>query len=133
VVVAPSTPQVVPVPSGNSEVEQLRRELQQLREQLKKTTSAPSTVSTPTTARVTVSLPSDARLWIENVECPLTSTVRSFTTPVLNPDQRYFYNVTMQVVRNGQTLRETQRVLVVPGQESNVAFNGESVAATASR
>jgi uncharacterized protein (TIGR03000 family) len=134
-VAAPMTPRVVPVPSSSSEVEMLRKELQELREKLNKSEKvpAPSKTSAPTTARVTISLPGDARLWIENVECPLTSTVRSFDTPALDPSQRYFYNVTMQVVRNGQTLRETQRVLVVAGQEANVAFNGENAAATASR
>jgi len=90
-------------------------------------------VSTPSTSRVTVSLPNDARLWIENVECPLTSTVRSFDTPVLDPNQRYFYNVTMQIVRNGETLRETQRVMVVPGQAVNVEFNGANAVAVNGR
>jgi uncharacterized protein (TIGR03000 family) len=109
----------------------LRKEIQQLREQLKKTANAPvpTTPSVSTSAKVTVSLPTDARLWIENIECPLTSSVRSFNTPALDANQRYFYNVTMQVVRNGQTLRESQRVLVVPGQEVNVEFNGQNAVA----
>lgn len=105
----PSTPQVVPVPPSKAE-----------------------TVPTPK-AKVTVTLPSDARLWIDNVECPLTSNVRSFDTPALDANQRYFYNVTMQIVRSGQTLRETQRVLVVPGRAVNVAFTGENATATAAR
>jgi len=133
--IAPASPQIVPVPS--SEVESLRRELQDLRDKLKKVEKVgsprPESVSTPTIARVTVTLPSDARLWVDNVECPLTSAVRSFSTPALDANQRYYYNVTMQVVRSGQTLRETQRVLVVPGQDVNVAFSGENASATAAR
>ena len=64
---------------------------------------APEQVS----ARVTVNLPTDARLWVDNVECPLTSSVRSFNTPALNPGTRYTYNVKAEVVRDGRTVSET--------------------------
>jgi uncharacterized protein (TIGR03000 family) len=135
-----SVPQVVPVPASNPEVEALRKEVRELREKLKKSEKIgepknnKDEVSAPTaTARVTVSLPGDARLWVENVECPLTSNVRSFNTPALNANQRYVYNLTMQVVRNGQTQRESQRVIVIPGQEVNVNFNGSNAVTTAAR
>lgn len=85
-------------------------------------------------ARVTVNLPSDARLWVDAVECPLTSSVRSFNTPALNPGQRYAYNLKAEIVRDGRTITETQRVVLTPGEESRVDFssNGGAIA-TASR
>jgi uncharacterized protein (TIGR03000 family) len=89
-----------------------------------------SGVSTPskTTARVTVVLPADAKLWVENVACPLTSGVRSFDTPALNPNQQYFYNLKMEVVRDGQTVVETRRAVITPGQAVQVDFNAAAVA-----
>jgi uncharacterized protein (TIGR03000 family) len=91
-------------------------------------------VSIPSnTARVTVNLPSDARLWIENVECPLTSEVRSFKTPTLNPSQLYFYNIRAEIVRDGRTITETQRVTITPGEEARVDFNNSGVIGTAAR
>ncbi|MSQ95983.1 MAG: TIGR03000 domain-containing protein [Gemmataceae bacterium] len=85
------------------------------------------------TARVIVNLPSDARLWVENVECPLTSDVRSFNTPALNLNHRYFYNVRAEIVRDGRTISETQRVIIIPGAEARVDFNTSNVIGTASR
>lgn len=84
-------------------------------------------------ARVTVNLPSDAKLWVDAVECPLTSSVRSFNTPALNPGQRYVYNIKAEIVRDGRTISETQRVVLTPGEESRVDFNsnGGAIAAAA--
>jgi uncharacterized protein (TIGR03000 family) len=82
-------------------------------------------------ARVTIQLPGDARLWVENVEAPLTSSVRTFHTPILNPNQQYFYNIRAQIVRDGQAITETQRVIITPGQETRVDFNTSNVIGTA--
>jgi uncharacterized protein (TIGR03000 family) len=118
-------------------VEALRRQVEELRRQLKKSEGAPKSrpeegVVAPTqTARVVVTLPTDARLWVENVECPLTSAVRSFNTPPLNSNQRYSYNLKVEVVRDGQTVSETQRVVITPGQESRVDFNNTAVGTAA--
>jgi uncharacterized protein (TIGR03000 family) len=90
--------------------------------------SVPSNV-----ARVTVNLPSDARMWVENVEAPLTSSVRTFTTPALNPNQQYFYNIRAEIVRDGRTITETQRVIITPGQEARVDFNTSDVIGSAAR
>lgn len=83
-------------------------------------------------SRVTVVLPSDARLWVDNVECPLTSTVRSFDTPNLNANQQYVYNFRMEVVRDGRTVTDTHRAVITPGQPVNVDFNQGAIS-TASR
>jgi uncharacterized protein (TIGR03000 family) len=106
------TPQVVPVPTKGEPVNPPKKEQ----------------------ARVTVTLPSDARLWVDSVECPLTSGVRSFNTPELVAGQRYVYNIRAEIVREGRTITETQRVVLTPGTESRVDFstNGGAVA-TASR
>jgi uncharacterized protein (TIGR03000 family) len=73
-------------------------------------------------ARVTVRLPEDARLYVDNVTCPLTSSTRSFTTPTLEPGQRYYYTLRAEVTRNGQVHADSKRVTVEAGRESTVAF-----------
>jgi uncharacterized protein (TIGR03000 family) len=110
---------VVPVPPANSD------------KKAPKPAPGQEETSAPVTSKVTVSLPSDARLWVDNLECPLTSAVRSFNTPALNPAQKYFYDLRVQIVRDGQTLTETQRVTITPGQEARVDFNGTAVGTAA--
>jgi uncharacterized protein (TIGR03000 family) len=115
-------------------VKALREEIQRLKKKLeeveKKKTKTMGELSSPINARVTVTLPSDARLWIENVECTLTSSVRSFTTPPLNPNQKYFYNLKVEVVRDGRKVTETHRVIITPGEETRVDFNSSALAGT---
>jgi uncharacterized protein (TIGR03000 family) len=129
-------PRVMPVPSGNGEVEALRMEVERLKKALEETKKKKSTdeeVSAPVSSRVTVTLPSDARLWVENTECPLTSSVRSFDTPPLNSNMKYFYNLKAEVVRDGRTVSQTQRVVITPGQEARVDFNSSGLIGTATR
>lgn len=133
-----TTPRVIEIPAaGNPELEALRKENERLRKELqKKSEKVPAPkgneeVSAPVSSRVTVTLPSDARLWVENVECPLTSSVRSFNTPALNPNQQYVYNLKVTAIRDGQTVSQTQRVIITPGQEARVDFNGAAVGTAA--
>jgi uncharacterized protein (TIGR03000 family) len=84
------------------------------------------------TARVTVRLPAQARLWVNDVPCPLTSDTRSFVTPTLQPGQKYAYTLRAQVEREGQRLTETRQVPVAAGRQVNVRFDFATVS-TASR
>lgn len=74
------------------------------------------------TAKVTVKLPSDARLYVDNVLCPLTSATRSFDTPELNAGQRYYYSLKAEVVRDGVMQTARKRVVVEAGKEVTVEF-----------
>jgi uncharacterized protein (TIGR03000 family) len=84
-------------------------------------------------SKVTVLLPAEARLWVDSVECPLTSGVRSFNTPLMNANQKYFYNLKVTVMQDGQPVTETQRVVLTPGQEARVDFNAVLALRTSSR
>jgi uncharacterized protein (TIGR03000 family) len=84
------------------------------------------------TARVTVKLPADARLYVDDVLCPLTSATRTFNTPELDAGQRYYYTLKAEVVRDGGTRSATQRVLVEAGKQVRVEFKDLPVQ-TASR
>ena len=85
-------------------------------------------------ARITVRLPADAKLFVDNSLCPLTSEVRSFATPKLEPGKKYYYTMRAEVVQNGQTVMKSQRVTMTAGQQVNVDFGAvNSVAWTAKR
>jgi uncharacterized protein (TIGR03000 family) len=53
-------------------------------------------------ARVTVKLPSDARLYVDNAVCPLTSDTRTFNTPAVEVGRSYFYTLKAEVTRDGE-------------------------------
>jgi uncharacterized protein (TIGR03000 family) len=73
-------------------------------------------------ARVTVKLPSDARLFVDNVLCPLTSATRSFDTPALDAGRSYYYTLKAEVVRDGEKHTASQRVVVEAGKQVVVQF-----------
>jgi uncharacterized protein (TIGR03000 family) len=116
---------VIPVPPANSEIDALRKENERLRKQLEQKKPKPGNEEG-------ISTPSDARLWVDNVECPLTSAIRSFDTPALDPARQYVYDLKVQFIRDGQTVTNTQRAVIVPGREVRVDFNGAATG-TASR
>jgi uncharacterized protein (TIGR03000 family) len=110
----------------------LKRENERLRKELnKEKVPAPKKdgeVSTTTLiSRVTVTLPASARLWVDNVECPLTSSVRTFNTPPLRTNQQYYYTVKMEVMQDGQLVTQTQRAVITPGEPVRVDFNAAAV------
>jgi uncharacterized protein (TIGR03000 family) len=74
-------------------------------------------------ARITVKLPSSARLWVDDVNCPLTSSERTFNTPTLTPGQQYYYILRMEVEQDGQLVTENRRVFIAAGQHVTVDFN----------
>jgi len=82
---------------------------------------SPEDTSASTVARVTIALPADARVWVDNVFCP----VRSFDTPALEPGRKYFYTVRAELNRDGRTVVETRRITVSAGQETTVSFAKE--------
>ncbi len=74
-------------------------------------------------ARITVNLNPKARLFVDGVLCPLTSSQRSFTTPELQPGQKYFYTLRVELNTDGQPRTETRQVVVTPGQDLEVDFH----------
>jgi uncharacterized protein (TIGR03000 family) len=86
-----------------------------------------------TPARITVRLPADARLYVDNVLCPLTSETRTFDTPRLEAGRAYYYNLRTETERSGRTQVDTRRVLVEAGRDVTVEFKDRVVATTAQR
>ena len=72
--------------------------------------------------RLVIELPEDARLYIDDQPMKTQSGRRVFQTPPLDRGQTYYYIVRAEVTRNGETQRETVRVLIRPDQESHATF-----------
>jgi uncharacterized protein (TIGR03000 family) len=87
----------------------------------------------PAPARITVRLPADAKLYVDQVFCPLTSETRTFDTPTLEGGREYYYTLRAEVTRDGQRRQETQRVTVAPGRRVTVEFRNFTPLQTARR
>jgi uncharacterized protein (TIGR03000 family) len=74
-------------------------------------------------ATIVVSLPAEARLIIDGNSTTSTSARRVFTSPALQPGQTYVYTLRAEIVRDGQTMSETQQVTVRAGEQTPVTFN----------
>jgi uncharacterized protein (TIGR03000 family) len=84
-------------------------------------------------ARVRIDVPADAKVFIDGQLMQSTATPRVFQTPDLKPGQLYFYDLRAEVVREGQVVSETQRVILRPGGEAVASFaNLGQASATAS-
>lgn len=73
-------------------------------------------------ARVIIDVPADAKVYIDGQLMKTTSSKRAFRTPALVPGNTYFYDLRVEVVRDGRAVVETQRVLLTPGQVITAAF-----------
>jgi uncharacterized protein (TIGR03000 family) len=89
--------------------------------------------STRDVARITVRLPAEAKLFVDNTECPLTSATRTFSTPKLEQGKKYFYTLRAEALQNGQRVVQSQRVTMTAGQQVNVDFGNINSTAWAAK
>jgi uncharacterized protein (TIGR03000 family) len=74
-------------------------------------------------ATIVINLPADARLIVDGTATTSTSERRTLVTPELDFGSTYVYTMRAEVVRNGQTVAQTQEVLVRGGESATVQFN----------
>jgi uncharacterized protein (TIGR03000 family) len=79
---------------------------------------------------VVVKLPADARLYAEGRPLPQTSGERTFVTPPLPGGRDYTYSFRAEYVRDGETISQSKRVAVRPGQSATVEFADLTLAKT---
>jgi len=82
-------------------------------------------------ARILVQVPDDAKLYIDGNLMRTGSSNRVFQTPVLQTGKTYYYDLRVEVVRDGQTVVQEKQVLLRPGQEVSAAFDLTNAPATA--
>jgi uncharacterized protein (TIGR03000 family) len=73
-------------------------------------------------AEVTIQLPAEAKLSFSGVAAKGTGSVRSFTTPALEANQEYGYEMTAELAKDGQILTATKLVIVHAGENVKVNF-----------
>jgi uncharacterized protein (TIGR03000 family) len=76
----------------------------------------------PSLAQLVVELPANAKLFIDNMPVKATAGVQTFSTPILEPGQAYFYMVRIETMRDGQPVSETRRIIVHAGQVARADF-----------
>ena len=79
-------------------------------------------------ARLLVELPADAKLYVDDHVMRTTAGRREFRTPSLARGQTYFYILKAEIVRDGDVVTDTKRILVRAGETATASFGDMSVA-----
>src|SRR5205085_1809400 len=77
---------------------------------------------TPSPARLIVDVPEDARVYVDGRLMKSTSTHRVYASPALDRGQAYYYDVRIEVDRDGKTVTSNKRVVVRAGEEYAESF-----------
>jgi uncharacterized protein (TIGR03000 family) len=80
-------------------------------------------VATANMARVHVRVPADALLWFDGTPTTQRGPERDFTTPELNPEKTYTYEVKARWMQDGQPLERTLKVEVRANKTALVDFS----------
>jgi uncharacterized protein (TIGR03000 family) len=92
------------------------------------------TTAAPDRARLIVEVPADAKLFIDDKPMKTTSDKRSFSTPALMEGEKYYYEVRVEVMRDGKPVSETKKVTIKAGEVARVDFKKmDSIASVKAR
>ncbi len=83
----------------------------------------PAAMANPNAATIVVTGAKDASVLIGGLVSAGTGDTRTMVSPTLEAGQVYHYDLTAEVVRDGQTVKLTQAVTVRPGETTNVALD----------
>ena len=76
----------------------------------------------PTGAKLLIEVPANAKLFIDDTRVEAAADVQAFHTPPLEPGRDYFYNVRIELMRDGQPLSQTRQIIVRAGQVARADF-----------
>jgi uncharacterized protein (TIGR03000 family) len=83
-------------------------------------------------ASVTVKLPADAKLYADGLLTTLTSSERTFVTPILDRGRDFQYTFKVEYQRSGQAISDTRKVVVRADAKVQVDFTETRNVETAS-
>jgi uncharacterized protein (TIGR03000 family) len=87
-----------------------------------------------TSAKITIDVPNNAKLYIDGQLMNGTSNERYFYTPPLEKGQSYYYDVRIEMVKDGKIVADTKKVIVQAGAMVKETFKqGENAPALASK
>jgi len=69
-------------------------------------------------------VPAGAQVEFDGSKTTMTGPSRQYVSPPVPVGREYTYTLKVALVRDGRTITESQRVLLTPGQEARVDFNG---------
>lgn len=76
----------------------------------------------PTPAKLQIELPANAKLFIDDMPVKAAAGVQTFDIPALEPGKDHFYMVRVEMMRDGQPISETRRIIVRAGQVARADF-----------
>jgi uncharacterized protein (TIGR03000 family) len=85
----------------------------------------------PTNAKLIVELPADAKLTVDGRAMKTVAGHGVFTTPSLKKGELYYYELSVEVLRDGKPVAENRRVLVRAGEEVRANFKDMDTVSTA--
>jgi len=68
-------------------------------------------------------VPADAKIWVDGYPTRLTGATRVFTTPALNPEKTYMYEVKAQWMKDTGPVEETRSIRVRANETTTVDFS----------
>lgn len=73
-------------------------------------------------AHLGVHVPADAELWLEGNPTQQTGTFRRFVTPLLEPGERYEYELRARWQQEGKEMEQVKKVVIRAGERISVSF-----------
>lgn len=73
-------------------------------------------------AKLQIELPANASLFIDDMPVKAAEGVQTFDIPALEPDKDHFYIVRVEMMRDGQPISETRRIIVRAGRIARADF-----------
>jgi uncharacterized protein (TIGR03000 family) len=83
------------------------------------------------TARLIIEVPDGAKLYIDDKPMKTATAERQFYTPPLVPGQKYYYDVRVEVQKDGQPISQSKRVIVEAGATVRESFRNTTGATVA--
>jgi uncharacterized protein (TIGR03000 family) len=84
-------------------------------------------------ARLLVEMPADGKLYVDDQLMKTAAERREFNTPVLEKGSTYYYELRVEIVRDGKPVSQTRRILVKAGERIRASFSEESILAAAGK
>ncbi len=88
-------------------------------------------LSLETRARLSIDVPEDAKVYLDGELMKTPVAKRVFVTPDLTPGRTYYYDLRVEVIREGQVVAASQRILMRAGQTALATFPNLNEGATA--
>jgi uncharacterized protein (TIGR03000 family) len=95
--------------------------------------SYPGIPEPPAAARFTLRVPAEAEVWFDGQRTSETGSERRYSSPPLDPQRRYAYDIRVRWQEDGVTVERTRRVHFHGGERVSVDFTVPAGAATARR